>query len=120
MTPYKVGEFLVNKYDDLGFYCLVTETTEQTDGNFIGHYFYRYVYMKEGYNEVVEPNEVLDQCFYSFQDQAANYSLATNVPDEVVCLALDYCLKKLDKWKAIYNGIPTESNYPSPRFSRVS
>lgn len=109
MTPYKVGEFLVNKYH-AGFYYLVTEARGETDGAFVGNYFYRFVYMREGYDRVIEPNEAEEQYFYTFQDHAANYSLATNVPDEIVCLALNYCLKKLDKWGAIYDGIPTKIN----------
>ena len=107
MSPYKVGEFLVSKHYSNRYY-LITEATEQTDGNFVSHCFYRYVVIKEGTNWVQEPNEVLSQCFYSFENQAANFSLAINVPDEVVCLALNYSLEKIDKWRAIYNGIPTK------------
>ena len=106
--PYQVGQFLINKHTP-EIYYLITEATEQVDGNFKGHYFYRYVYTSSEHNRIVEPNEVLEQCFYSFQDRAANFSLANKVPEKIVCLALNYTLEKIDKWSNIYNNIPTNN-----------
>jgi hypothetical protein len=101
---YSLGDLLTNKYHP-GIYYLITEATTLIDGNFVGEYFYRYIYMFTDSDRVVEPNQVIDQCFYSFHKEAANFSLATNIPKEITELALDYTLRKIDMWNDIYNGI---------------
>lgn len=101
---YSLSDFLVNKYHP-DFYYLITKVTKQIDGKFVGEYFYRYVCIHADSNKVDEPNEGLNQCFYSFQEEAANFSLATSVPKEITELALDYALRKIDMWNEIYNQI---------------
>lgn len=101
--PYKVGQFIVNKHSP-NIYALITEATK-IDDNFTEEYFYRYVLLSIYSDRVSEPNEVLDQCFYSFQENAANYSLCTEVPEKIRKTALVYVSMKQDKWSSIYKGL---------------